>query len=175
MTAIAARFLVAGFVALSQSACGIIGPSCVELDDVLMTTTAQVDAGATRSFEVVSAQHSNLLMRLSWSNGAVLGMRATITSCGDHLGCLMDTLVPTFGPGGPSPTPQPWPTGTLEIEGDGTRGKAYRIDIIGDPARAAEFTPSGEVPRRVQKLNRTIDSQPPAHRLHVRWQLATFW
>ena len=35
-----------GFVALSQSACGIIGPSCVDLDSVLMTTTAQVDAGA---------------------------------------------------------------------------------------------------------------------------------
>ena len=59
MTAIAARLLLTGFVALSQSACGIIGPSCVDLDSVLMTTTAQVDAGASRSFEVVSAQHSN--------------------------------------------------------------------------------------------------------------------
>lgn len=106
-----------------------------------MTTTEQVDAGAIRSFEVVSAQHSNLVMRLSWSDhSAVLGIRATITSCGEHLGCVMDTLVATAGPGGPSPTPQPWPTGTLEIEGDGTRGKAYRIDVIGDPARAAAFS-----------------------------------
>jgi len=106
-----------------------------------MTTTAQVDAGAIRSFDVVSARNSNLLMRLSWSDhDAVLGLRATITGCGEHLGCAMDTLVPPFGPGGPSPTPQPWPAGTLEIEGDGTRGKTYRIDVAGDPARAAEFT-----------------------------------
>jgi hypothetical protein len=141
MTAHATRRLLTGFMALTQSACGIIGPSCVDLDEVLMTTIAQVEAGASRSFDVISAQHSNLVMRLSWSDhGAVLGMRASMTSCGEHLGCLMDTLVPSFGPGGPSPTPQPWPAGTLEIQGDGTRGKAYRIDIIGDPARAAEFT-----------------------------------
>ena len=141
MTAIAGRLLLTAFVVMSQSGCDIIGPSCVDLDQVLMTSTAQVDAGAIRSFDVVSTQNSNLIMRLSWSEPSVaLGMRATITSCGDHRGCVMDTLVPNFGPGGSSPTPQPWPAGTLEIQGDGTRGKAYRIDVIGDPARSAEFT-----------------------------------
>jgi hypothetical protein len=109
MSAITARLLLTGSVAVSQSACGIIGPSCVDLDEILMTTTAKVDAGEIRSFDVVSAQHSNLLMRLSWSDySAALGMRATITSCGHHVGCQMVPLVPTFGPD-PSPTPQPWP------------------------------------------------------------------
>ena len=141
MRAIVGRLLFMVFVALSQTACGTIGPTCVDLDEILMTRTDQVDAGAIRSFEVVSAQHSNLIMRLSWTDhSAALSMRATITSCGEHRGCAMDTLVPAFGPGGPSPTPQPWPAGTLEIEADGTRGKAYRIDVIGAPERVTEFT-----------------------------------
>jgi hypothetical protein len=51
----------------------------------------------------------------------------------------MDALTPPFGPGGSSPTPQPWPTGVRELLVDGTRGKAYRVEVTGDANREASF------------------------------------
>ena len=120
--------------------CGIIGPSCNDESGVVLSANEQARAGAEAVFEVVSPKDSNLVMRLTWTNpDAQLAMRATITNCGGHVGCSMDTVTPAFGPGGSSPVPQPWPKGHLEMEVDGWRGKTWRITVTGDPARDTGF------------------------------------
>lgn len=137
------RWLAAllGAAAISLStACGIVGPSCTDESGPVLNADGQVGIGGTASYEVISRQHSNLIMRLTWTDlAAVLGLRATIVSCGEHVGCGMDTVSPPFGPGGSSPIPQPWPAGLREMTVDGTRGKRWHIEIAGDPQRAASF------------------------------------
>ena len=46
----------------------------------------------------------------------------------------------SLGPGGSSPTPQPWPPGLREMQVDGWKGKAYRIEVTGESLREANFT-----------------------------------
>ena len=121
--------------------CGIIGPSCNDESGTVLTSNEEVRAGAEKFYDVASPRHSNLVMRLTWTDpDTELLMRATITNCGEHVGCSMDTIGPSFGPGGSSPVPQPWPKGVREMEVDGTRGKTWRIAVTGDQVRHAEFT-----------------------------------
>jgi hypothetical protein len=135
-----AGWLVAG-LALGSAACGIVGPSCTDETGVILNVTGQVPGGGRATYTVVSPKNSNLRMRLSWPDTtATLGMRATITACGVHVGCTMDTLVPSFGPGGPSPTPQPWPPGLREMEVDGSQGKTWLVEITTDSERDVSFT-----------------------------------
>jgi hypothetical protein len=131
---------LAAVLSLATGACGIAGPSCIDEDGVILDAAGQVMAGGTVSYTVVSPKSSNLVMRLTWTDtAAVLGMRATITACGGHTGCAMDTIVPPFGPGGPSPVPQPWPPGLREMEVDGWKGKTYLVEITSDAERDASF------------------------------------
>ena len=121
--------------------CGIIGPSCNDESGTVLTVNEEVHARAEKFYDVVSPKHSNLVMRLTWTDPtAELQVRATITNCGEHVGCSMDTIRPSFGPGGSSPVPQPWPNGVREMEVDGTRGKTWRIAVTGDSVRDASFT-----------------------------------
>jgi hypothetical protein len=120
--------------------CGIIGPSCNDETGTVLSVNEEVRAGGETFYDIVSPKHSNLVMRLTWSDSdAELAIRATITNCGEHVGCMMTTVTPPFGPGGSSPIPQPWPKGLREIEVDGTRGKTWRIAVTGDAVRNASF------------------------------------
>jgi hypothetical protein len=124
----------------TQLGCGIIGPSCNDETGAVLNANEQARAGGETIFEVVSPKDSNLVMRLTWTDpNAQLTMRATITNCGGHVGCSMDTVTPAFGPSGSSPVPQPWPKGLLEMEVDGWRGKTWRIVVTGDRAHDAGF------------------------------------
>ena len=69
---------------------------------------------------------------------STLGLRATITNCGGHVGCGMNTFEPAPGPGGPSPS-QPWPAGIREMVVDGWAGKTYRVEVVGDGVREGDF------------------------------------
>ena len=133
--------VVAVLVVAGSFGCGIIGPSCMDETGLLLNANADAAAGTETFFEVVSPKHSNLVMRLTWTDpGTELAMKATIIDCGGHVGCSKVTVGTPFGPGGSSPVPQPWPTGLREMEVDGWRGKTWRIAVTGDTARDATFT-----------------------------------
>jgi hypothetical protein len=133
--------VVTALVLAGSSGCGVIGPSCMDETGLLLNANEDARAGTERVFDVISPKHSNLVMRLTWTDPtAELAMNATIIDCGGHVGCAMVTVQPPFGPGGSSPVPQPWPTGLREMEVDGWRGKAWRIAVTGDSARDASFT-----------------------------------
>jgi hypothetical protein len=119
---------------------GILGPSCTAESADVFTIDSVVRARETNAYSVVSPRSSNLLIRLTWTDTlATLGISATITDCGGHVGCAMVTVTPPPGPGGSSPVPQPWPPGLREMLLDGWRGKTYNIEITGDPASDATF------------------------------------
>jgi hypothetical protein len=112
--------------------CGVLGPSCVDEDGPVLNSGGVVRAGEITVVSVRSPRSSNLILRLRWSAGDPrLGLRATITDCGGHVGCSKLTSTPSFGPGGPSPIPQPWPPGFVEMLVDGWEGKTYLIEVIG--------------------------------------------
>jgi hypothetical protein len=137
-TSLKVAFIVS-FSALA-AACGVIGPSCNDESGSVFRAAGEVPAGGVTAYTVVSPKNSNLIVRLTWPDtSAALGMRATITACGEHTGCRHVTSTPTFGPGGPS-VPQPWPPGLREMLVDGSKGKAYRVEVTGDELRDASFT-----------------------------------
>jgi hypothetical protein len=135
--------LRAGCVAASlavASGCRLVGPSCTDETGAVLNVSGQADAGQTATYTVTSPKSSNLLMRLTWPDTEMtLGLRATITACGGHTGCQMDSVTPPFGPGGSSPVPLPWPPGLREMLVDGWRGKTYLIEVTNGGARAASF------------------------------------
>jgi hypothetical protein len=134
------RASIAVLALFATAACGIVSPSCHEERGPVLDAAALLSAGTTTDYTVVSPKNSNLLIRLTWSDAeATLQLRATITDCGRHVGCVRETVTPAPGPGGPSPT-QPWPPGLREMVVDGTFGKTYLIDVVADPARDAAFT-----------------------------------
>jgi hypothetical protein len=120
--------------------CHLVAPSCTNEDSGLFHVAGEVAANSVASYTVTSTKNSNLRMRLAWPDPeATIRMAATVTACGEHAACVMDTRTPPFGPGG-SAVPQPWPPGLRELQVDGTKGKTYRIEIGGDPVRDATFT-----------------------------------
>ena len=131
---------IVSFSALA-AACGVIGQSCNDESGSVLRAAGGVPTGGVTAYAVVSPKNSNLIVRLTWPDtSATLGMRATITACGEHTGCTHVTSTPTFGPGGPSPVPQPWPPGLREMLVDGSKGKTYRVEVTGDELRDASFT-----------------------------------
>jgi hypothetical protein len=128
-------------IALLTAGCGLVGPSCNDESGAVLQAAGQVPAGGVTAYTVVSPRNSNLLMRLTWPDAtATIGMRATITACGGHIGCSHISSTPPFGPGGSSPVPQPWPPGLREMLVDGWQGKTYRVEVTGDDVRDASFT-----------------------------------
>ncbi len=133
-------YVVVACALTSSLGCGIIGPSCNDESGVVLTANDEVRASAERFYDIVSPKHSNLVMRLTWTDpNAELAVRATITDCGEHVGCGMDTARPSLAPGGPSPVPQA-PSGVREMEVDGTRGKTWRVAVTGGPDGDTSFT-----------------------------------
>jgi hypothetical protein len=127
-------------LALAHTGCGLVGPSCTDQNGAVLNVSGHVVEGRTATYTVISPVNSNLLMRLTWPDTAVpLGVRATITACGGHVGCGMDTFVPPFGPGGSSPVPLPWPPGLREMLVDGWKGKTYLIEVTNAGDREASF------------------------------------
>lgn len=110
---------------------GPLGPQCERETGTVLDTAASVRAGATVGYDVTSPRHSNLIMVLTWPDpSATLGLRATMTACGEHVGCQLG-LVTLAVPAG---------AGSVRLLVDGTRGKQYVVDVIGDAARQQSFT-----------------------------------
>jgi hypothetical protein len=121
------------FVVMS-SACTAspLAPGCDRrTGPVMPDTVGMAAAGGTVSYEVTSPVNSNLRIRVTWhSPSADLRLRATILGCGVHAGCeIGSTSVAT----GTQPT-------IRELSVDGSRGKQYRIDVLGDPSQDESFT-----------------------------------
>ena len=116
------------------SACnsGPLAPGCNDRQTgTLIDALGTVAAGATVSYEVTSSLSSNLFVAVLWSDAAVdLGLQVTTLACGLHVGCgVGDTLTARR-------TAQP----TREMQLDGSLGKRYRIDVLGDVAQEQAFT-----------------------------------
>jgi hypothetical protein len=114
---------------LISSACtsGPLAPSCDRrTGPVMPETVGIVAAGRTVSYEVTSPTNSNLLITLTWSNPNVdLRLRATIVACGVHTGCQIAL----------TSTGSETASMIRQLSVDGSRGKQYRIDVLGDPSQ----------------------------------------
>ena len=128
-----------GILVAASGGCGVFGPSCIDEQGTILTTSGSV-ANEVATTTVRSPKSSNLVIRLNWEPGdARLGLRATITDCGGHVGCTMLTSSPSASPGGPGPGPHFWPSGYVEMLVDGWAGKTYRIEIVGVPDREMTY------------------------------------
>lgn len=111
---------------------GPVAPGCNERQaGTLIDATTTVAPSAAVSYEVTSPVNSNLFFTVVWNDAAVdLGQQATTLACGVHVGCdIGDTVTARR-------TPQP----KREMQLDGSLGKRYRIDVLGDVTRAQLFT-----------------------------------
>ena len=118
---------------LSVSACtsGPLAPRCDRQKGSLIDATGTVAAAGRVSYEVTSQINSNLFITATWSNAdAELGLSATVLACGVHAGCEVGTSLTS---------PQAQPT-LKHLEVDGSLGKRYRIDVVGDPTLEQVFT-----------------------------------
>jgi hypothetical protein len=83
------------------------------------------------SYEVASPTNSNLFITVSWSaTTAELELHATVVACGVHAGCQIGT---TLTSARTQPTMR-------QLQVDGSLGKRYRIDALGDPKQEQVFT-----------------------------------
>lgn len=130
---LAGRILLA-LVALPFSASctgGPLAPQCDRETGTVLDTAGSVIAGAAANYDVTSPRHSNLTMVLTWPDpSATLALRATVTACGEHAGCQLGLVTPAM-PAGPV---------SVQLLVDGTRGKRYAVDVIGDATREQNFT-----------------------------------
>jgi hypothetical protein len=118
---------------LTLSACtsGPLAPSCDRRTGSLIDATGTVAATATISYEVASPANANLFITVSWSaTTAELGLRATVLACGVHAGCEIGS---TLTSARTQPTMR-------QLQVDGSLGKRYRIDVLGDPNQEQVFT-----------------------------------
>jgi hypothetical protein len=127
----AAILLPAVLLATVGCSGGPLAPGCERETGTVFETTAAVAAGGAAGYEVASPRHSNLIMTLTWLDpAATLGLRATIIGCGEHAGCQIGLTTPAVAAG-----PE-----RLRLLVDGTRGKRYTVDVVGDAAREQSFT-----------------------------------
>ena len=128
------RLLALWSLVLISSACtsGPLAPSCDRrTGPVIPDTVGVVAAGRAVSYEVTSPTNSNLRIRVTWSNPNVdLRLRAAILACGVHVGCQV---------GFTSTATETQPM-IRELSVDGSSGKQYRIDVLGDPSQDQSFT-----------------------------------
>jgi len=109
-----------------------LAPSCDrQTGPVMPDAVGIVAAGGNVSYEVTSPINSNLRVRLTWNTpSADLQLHATIVACGAHVGCHV-------GLTSEAPATPPM---IRELSVDGSRGKQYRIDVLGDPNQGQSFT-----------------------------------
>ena len=129
------RSLAVGFLAAVFPAAGCSGgplaPGCERETGTVFETSGTAAAGGSVRYEVASPRHSNLIMTLGWPDAAAtLALRATIIGCGEHTGCQIGLTTPAVPAGAAS----------LRLLVDGTRGKRYSVDVVGDAAREQSFT-----------------------------------
>jgi hypothetical protein len=121
-------------VVLISSACGSgpVAPGCDRRTGlVLADTLGIVAAGGIVSYDVTSPINSNLRIAVTWTNPSTeLGLRATILACDVHVGCQI-------GLTSAASAIQPM---IRQLSVDGSRGKQYRIDVLGDSSRDQSFT-----------------------------------
>ena len=85
---------------------------------------------ATLSYDTTSPTNSNLFITMTWDDPDVdLGLQATVLACGVHVGCSINTQVTA---------PRTEPT-TRHLQVDGSRGKRYRLDVLGDVSQEQNF------------------------------------
>jgi hypothetical protein len=110
---------------------GPLAPSCNRQTGSVLDTGGTIAAAGTAAHSVASPRHSNLVMVLTWpDHSAALALRATLTACGDHAGCVVGLVSPGTGSA----------PGTMRLTVDGTRGKRYLVEVIGDAAREEAYT-----------------------------------
>jgi hypothetical protein len=110
---------------------GPLAPQCDRETGTVLEAGATVGAGATAQYDVISPRHSNLIMVLTWPDpSATLALRATMTACGEHVGCQVGLVTSSMSAG----------PGSVRLLVDGTRGKRYVVDVIGDATRDQSFT-----------------------------------
>lgn len=110
-------------------ACGILGPSCKDEHGTVVDVSRVVQPQMSTIETVVSPKNSNLVMELTWQDPAAnLQLHATIVDCGIHTGCQMTAS--TGGLAG---------LNHRSLLVDGSRGKTYRIEIVGDPVVAQPY------------------------------------
>lgn len=130
------RLAAVGIAAFLCACCagGPLAPGCDRETGTVFEAGATVRAGGTSTFEVTSPRHSNLIMVIAWPDpSATLALRATMIACGEHEGCQVGLVTPAV----PAIPPVP---GTLRLLVDGTRGKRYAVDVLGDTTREQSFT-----------------------------------
>ena len=121
---------MAALLTLEACTSGPFAPGCDRQTGILLDATATVAATATVSYDVTSPVNSNLLITLTWTTiTAELGLQATVVACGVQADCEIGATL----------TARAQPT-MRQLELDGSRGKQYRIDILGDPNREQEFS-----------------------------------
>jgi hypothetical protein len=128
-----ARLCLSAGVLLSTAHCtrGPLAPSCDRQTGTILDVGNIISAGATSGYTVTSPRASNLIMVLTWQDtAAALAIRATLTACGDHVGCQVGSVLTAFATG----------PGSLRLTVDGTRGKQYQVEVTGDAAREQSFT-----------------------------------
>ena len=118
---------------LSACTSGPFAPGCNDRQTgTLIDASGTVAAGATVSYEVTSSINSNLFFTVLWSDAAVdLGLQVTTLACGVHVGCAV---------GDPPLTARRTAQPTREMQLDGSLGKRYRIDVLGDVTQEQAFT-----------------------------------
>ncbi len=116
--------LMAALLTLTACTSGPLAPNCDRRTGSLIEATATVAALASVTYDVTSPVNSNLFVTISWSTAAAnLGLQATILACGVHAGCEIGSTLTAA-------TTQPT---MRQLEVDGSLGKQYRIDVLGDP------------------------------------------
>jgi hypothetical protein len=118
-------------------ACALpFGPGCREESEPVLDLSGSVPTQGTvvHMYTVTWSQSSNLGIVLSWpwsDPRANLQLRATVTDCGEHVGCAMISRTATT-------------TGlinqvTFMFEAsllvDATKGKTWRVEVLGDPVK----------------------------------------
>ena len=121
--------LLATLLTLGACTSGPFAPGCDRRTGALIDATATVAATATVSYDVTSPVNSNLFVTLTWTTiAAELGLQATVLACGVQAGCEIGAIL----------TARAQPT-MRQLEVDGSRGKQYRIDVLGDPNQQQVF------------------------------------
>jgi hypothetical protein len=89
-----------------------------------------VEAGEVKAFEVTSPTNSNLFIVARWGGEAELQLRVFDVDCSNiRSACPQEAFGRPSGAGN-----------RLDVRVDGTRGRRWGIEVIGDPSASADFT-----------------------------------